>query len=100
MRWPTWATESQLLYLGVSQPLAPRLTLDAQVARKAVDDSADDTNMLVARLTYALSPRTAVYGAIGRMDNGGQAAIALDTGGTVAPGRAQNGLMAGLRHAF
>ena len=96
----TGMTESTLLYLGLSYPLAARLTLDAQVARKAVDDSADDTNMLVARLTYAFSPRTAVYGAVGRMDNQGQAAIALDTGGTVAPGRAQNGLMAGMRHAF
>jgi len=96
----TGLTESKLFYLGLSHPLAARVTLDAQVARKAVDGSPDDTNMLVGRLTYAFSPRTAVYGAIGRMDNHGQAAIALDTGGTVAPGRAQNGLMAGLRHAF
>jgi predicted porin len=56
--------------------------------------------MLVARLTYALSKRSAIYGAIGRMDNNGQAAIALDAGGTVAPGRAQNGVMTGIRHVF
>jgi len=55
---------------------------------------------IVARLTYALSPRTAAYTAIGRMDNQGSAAVALDAGGTVAPGRAQNGIMAGLRHMF
>lgn len=93
-------TESDLYYLGVSHPLSASLTLDAQVARKAVDASPDDTNMIVARLTYAFSKRTAVYGAVGRMDNEGQAAIALDAGGTAAPGRAQNGIMAGLRHAF
>jgi hypothetical protein len=34
------------------------------------------------------------------MDNHGLAAIALDAGGTVAPGRAQNGVMTGIRHAF
>jgi len=76
------------------------LTVDAQVARKNVKGSPDDTTMLVARLTYALSKRSAVYAAAGRMDNHGQAALALDSGGTVAPGKAQNGLMAGIRHAF
>ncbi|MGH8852670.1 MAG: porin [Telluria sp.] len=92
--------DSDLYYLGVSHPLAPNLTLDTQLARKDVKDSGDDTNMFVARLTYALSKRSAVYGAVGRMDNNGAAAVALDAGGTVAPGRAQNGVMAGLRHMF
>ncbi|MDK6076460.1 MULTISPECIES: porin [Massilia] len=93
-------TESDLYYLGVSHPLSASLTLDAQVARKAVDASADDSNLMAARLTYAFSKRTAVYGAVGRMDNRGQAAIALDVGGSAAPGRTQNGIMAGLRHSF
>jgi predicted porin len=92
--------ESDLYYLGVSHPVGPQLTLDAQVARKSVKGSPDDTSMLVARLTYAFSKRSAIYAAIGRMDNHGQAAIALDAGGTVAPGRAQNGVMTGIRHAF
>lgn len=96
----TGMTESDLYYLGVSQPFGAQLTLDAQVARKNVKGSPNDTNMLVARLTYALSKRSAVYAAIGRMDNHGQAAIALDAGGTVAAGRAQNGVMAGIRHVF
>lgn len=97
---PAGVVESDLVYVGISHPLAQRLTLDAQVARKAVAASPDDTDLAVVRLTYAFSPRTALYGAIGRMDNAGQAAIALDAGGTVAPGRAQNGVMAGMRHAF
>jgi predicted porin len=96
----TGITESDLYYLGVSQPFGAALTLDAQVARKNIKGSADDTNMYVARLTYAFSKRSAVYGGIGRMDNHGQAAIALDAGGTVAPGRTQNGVMAGIRHVF
>jgi predicted porin len=96
----TGVTESDLVYLGASMPVAPRLTLDAQVARKNVKGSSDDTNLAVARLTYALSVRSAVYAGVGRMDNHGAAAIALDAGGTTAPGRTQSGVMAGLRHTF
>jgi predicted porin len=77
-----------------------QLTLDAQLARKNVKGSPNDTTMMVARLTYAFSKRSAIYAGIGRMDNHGAAAIALDAGGTVAPGRAQNGVMTGIRHAF
>jgi predicted porin len=96
----TGVTESDLYYLGVSYPFTGQLTLDAQVARKNVKDSPDDTNMLVARLTYALSKRSALYAGAGRMSNHGAAAIALDAGGSTAPGNAQNGVMAGLRHSF
>jgi predicted porin len=96
----TGIVESDLYYLGASIPVAPRLTLDAQAARKNVRGSRDDTNLLVARLSYALSTRSAVYAGIGRMDNHGAAAIALDAGGTTAPGKAQSGVMAGLRHMF
>lgn len=96
----TGMLESDLVYLGVSHPVAASLTLDAQMARKDVKRSSDDTDMFVARLTYAFSKRTAVYGAVGRMDNDGAAAVALDAGGAVAPGHAQNGVMAGLRHIF
>jgi len=93
-------TRSDLVYLGASVPVAPRLTLDAQVARRDVKGSPDDTNLAVARLTYALSVRSAVYAGVGRMDNHGAAAIALDAGGTTAPGKTQSGVMAGLRHTF
>jgi predicted porin len=96
----TGVTESDLYYLGFSHPVGAQFTLDAQAARKNVKGSENDTNMLVARLTYAFSKRSAIYGAVGRMDNNGQAAIALDAGGTVAPGRTQNGVMTGIRHAF
>jgi len=96
----TGVTESELYYLGVSHPLSPFLTLDAQVARKNVKRSGDDTDMAVARLTYYLSTRTAVYGALGIMDNDGAAAIALDAGGTVGAGKPQRGIMAGIRHHF
>lgn len=91
---------SDLYYLGISVPVDTRFTLDAQVARRNVKGSQDDTTMLVTRLTCTLSKRSAVYAGVGRMDNHGAAAVALDAGGTVAPGHTQNGVMAGLRHLF
>jgi predicted porin len=99
-RAATGLVESNLYYLGASHPVTALLTLDAQAARKDVKDSGNDTNMFVARLTYFLSTRTAVYGAVGRMDNHGAAAVALDAGGTAGAGKAQAGVMTGLRHLF
>jgi predicted porin len=98
-RAATGRTESDLYYLGVSQPIGQYI-IDAQVARRDTKHSSSDVNMLVARLTYSFSKRTAVYGAIGRMANKGASAVALDAGGTVGAGLGQNGFMTGLRHTF
>jgi predicted porin len=95
----TGRVESDLYYLGVSHPIG-QYTIDAQVARRDTRNSSSDVNMLVARLTYSLSKRTAVYTAAGRMANKGASAVALDAGGTVGAGLGQNGVMAGLRHTF
>jgi predicted porin len=70
------------------------------VARLDTRNSDSDATMLVARLTYPLSKRTAVYGSVGRIDNKGSSAASLDAGGTAGPGQAQNGVMLGLRHSF
>jgi predicted porin len=95
----TGLSESDLYYLGVSHPFGA-FVVDAQVARRDTKNSDNDVNMLVARLTYAMSKRTFVYTALGRMDNKGASAVALDAGGTVGAGLAQNGFMVGLRHHF
>lgn len=100
IRAVTGPVDSQLLYVGAAWPVAPALVLDGQLARLAVKDSPNDATLATARLTYHLSKRTAIYGAIGRMDNDGAAAVALDAGGTVGAGRTQNGVMAGVRHFF
>jgi predicted porin len=99
-RAATGLSESDLYYLGASYPVTPLTTLDVQVARRDTKNSASDVDMAVARLTYYLSKRTAVYGALGRMKNSGTSAVALDAGGSVGAGLTQNGLMAGLRHSF
>lgn len=95
----TGLTESDLVYLGVSYPIG-LYTIDAQVARRDTKHSPSDVNMLVGRLSYNFSKRTAVYGAVGRMANKGSSAVALDAGGTVGAGMGQNGVMLGLRHSF
>ena len=100
IRAATGAADTQLWYLGAAYRLAPALVLDGQLARLTVRHSPDDATLATARLTYHLSKRTAVYGAIGRMDNDGAAAVALDAGGTVGAGRQQHGVMAGVRHFF
>ena len=92
-------SESLLYFIGASKPFGA-FTLDAQFARRNAKRSDDDATLYVARLSYALSKRTAIYASVGRMDNDGASAVALDAGGTVAPGMAQNGVMAGLRHRF
>lgn len=95
----TGQTESNLYYFGASHPIGA-FTVDVQAARRDTKNSESDVDMLVARLTYAMSKRTFVYTAIGRMDNDGASAVALDAGGTVGAGLAQNGVMVGLRHHF
>ena len=95
----TGTTESLLWYLGVSHPIN-NFVFDLQAAARNAKHSDDDVTMLVARLNYALSKRTVVYTAVGRMDNDGASAVALDAGGTVGVGKTQNGLMLGLRHHF
>jgi predicted porin len=96
----TGLTETDLYYLGVSYPVTPFVTLDTQVARRNQKSSDNDVTMLVGRLTYYFSKRTAVYAALGRMKNSGISAVSLDAGGTVGAGKTQNGVMTGLRHTF
>lgn len=91
---------SNLSYLGVSYPFAPRWTVDLQAARLDISNSPNDSTMVVARTMYAFSPRTSTYASLGHINNGGTAAISLSAGGSVGPGLDQNGLMIGLRHFF
>ena len=96
----TGLSQSDLYYLGVSYPVTPLTTLDTQVARRNTKDVNADVSMLVARLTYYFSKRTAVYGAVGWMKNSGTSAVSLDAGGSVGVGLTQSGIMTGLRHSF
>jgi len=98
-RASTGLTESDLYYFGVSHPVGA-YTFDAQAARRDTRHSASDVDMYVARVTYSLSKRTAVYSSLGRMANKGASAVSVDAGGTALAGVSQNGFMAGMRHTF
>jgi len=93
-------TNSDLYYLGFSMPLSTAMVLDAEVARLNIKGSANTATLSVARLTYNLSKRTALYTSVGYMQNAGTSAIALDAGGTVGTGMNQFGVMSGIRHTF
>lgn len=95
----TGSMDSVLYYLGASQP-SGAFVIDAQVAKRDTKRSANDVTLLVARLSYALSKRTLLYASVARLDNDGSSAVALDLGGTVGVGMAQNGVMTGIRHSF
>ncbi|WP_075256586.1 porin [Herbaspirillum camelliae] len=92
--------DSDLYYLGMSYPFSAALVLDAQLARLNTKGSSNDVTLSVARLTYSLSKRTAVYSSLGYIKNGGTSAVSLDAGGTVGAGKNQLGLMTGVRHTF
>lgn len=94
------STRSDLWYLGASYPLSQTWIVDAQVSRLDVKDSANDVDLVVARLTCQLSRRTALYTSLGLLRNHGASAVAIDSGGTVGAGRNQAGMMAGIRHTF
>lgn len=91
--------DSVLYYLGASHPLGA-FVIDAQVAKRDTRRSDNDVTLLAARLSYALSKRTLLYASVARIDNDGSSAVALDLGGTVGVGMAQNGVMTGIRHSF
>jgi predicted porin len=99
-RASTGESDSDLYYLGASYPLTLFTQLDVQVAQRNIKGSDADARLVAARVTYNLSKRTAVYAMAGHMNNYGSSAIALDGGGTVGTGMNQNGVAAGIRHAF
>jgi predicted porin len=92
--------KSNLYYIGASHPLTAVLTLDGEVSRQDVKNSPDDANMVIARLVYWLSKRTALYTMAGHVENRGQSAIALSAGGTVGTGMSQSGIATGIHHKF
>jgi predicted porin len=94
---------SLIVYLGASLPVGPAVVLDAQLAQLKYKDSGNKALQGVLRASYSFSKRTSVYASLARLDNSGALAVSVSNGsagGAPAPGAAQTGLMAGLRHSF
>lgn len=96
--------KSNLWYLGVSYPITAQLTADAQWSTLRYSSVASyDSDLLSARLTYALSKRTALWAQLGHIKNDRLAAVSVSAGGPgSAPpaGTSQTAFGAGIRHAF
>jgi len=94
---------SDLWYAGVVFTAMPLLTLEAELFSLRFNGSADGARLGVVRSTYSLSRRTAVYAMLGHIANQGGLALSVSAGAggsNPAPGAAQSGLAAGVRHAF
>jgi predicted porin len=79
------------------------VTLDAQVFRLSYENSRNKATLAAVRATYHLSKRTAVYGTVGHISNGGNLALSVSSGAvgiSPRPGGSQNGVMVGVRHSF
>ena len=96
----TTQQRSNLVYLGAAYNVTPLLTIDGQIAKLDYKNSGNDTSQVLLRGIYNLSKRSAVYLAIGRIDNDGTAALALSAGGSVGAGKTQNGIITGIKHNF
>ncbi len=99
------SVESTLWSIGASHPLTANITLEAAYYDLDVDDTDNDSSMLVLRGTYAFSKRTATYVYLSRMMNDGAATRSASIGvlpSTSTPGAGENqtALMVGLRHSF
>ncbi|NEX62972.1 porin [Noviherbaspirillum galbum] len=91
---------SNLYYVGAAYRLTPQVTIDGQLAKLDYRDSPNDSTQLLLRGIYDFSKRTSGYVAVGRINNGGTAAVALSAGGSVGAGLSQTGLITGIKHAF
>jgi predicted porin len=94
---------SNLWYLGGSYPVAPKVTLDAEVFKLDYKNSANQATLFTVQGTYHLSKRTAVYATAGHIGNEGTLALSVSNaqaGGAPPAGGSQTGLGMGIRHTF
>lgn len=95
---------SDLWYGGLSYAVTPAFSLDGEVFLLRYRHSANKAWLYAARANYAFSKRTTAYATAGFIDNGGQLALSVSSGGTptAAPAAAANqlGAMVGIKHTF
>ncbi|SOE86818.1 Outer membrane protein (porin) [Burkholderia sp. YR290] len=96
--------QSDIFFAGGSYYATPSLTLDFQGVRflQRGEGGKGDVNstLLIGRVSYFLSKRTTVYSSVGYMFNSAQASNAVASGGTVARGVNQVGVMSGIQQRF
>jgi predicted porin len=96
--------QTNLFFAGANYLITPSVVLDGQYVglRSSVDGVRGD--LAIARLTYLLSKRSAVYVAAAHMFNGDASTFSVSSTSPVpaAPvaGRGQTGVMLGMRELF
>ncbi|HTH75843.1 MAG TPA: porin [Trinickia sp.] len=104
LRADSKSLQTNLLFAGANYFVTPAVELDGQWVglRGTVDGLRGD--LAIARITYNLSKRSAIYAAAAHMFNGRAAAFSVSDTSAVpaAPvaGRGQTGAMVGLRERF
>lgn len=102
-RASTTTPRSDMYYAGVSYPITPAFSVDAEAFHLRFHDSANKAWLFAGRGTYAFSKRTSAYATVGFIDNLGNLALSVNNGqaGTnPAPGVNQFGAMIGLKQIF
>lgn len=95
--------KSNLYYLGGAYSVTPAFTLDAEVLKLDVKNSANEATLFAVRGLYSFSRRTVGYVTAGHISNDGTFNVSVSggaPGSNPVAGGSQMGLMVGMRHAF
>jgi len=95
--------KSDLWFLGASYLVNPLFMIDGEAFQLRYKNSGNRSTIGVARMTYFLSKRTALYASLGHIDNAGTLNFSVSGGaGGSNPmaGGAQTALASGIRHTF
>jgi predicted porin len=96
-------SRSSLSWLAAGYSITPLFVVEAHLQHLAFSGDGDTSKLAVARATYLLSKRTAVYAQAGHISNGPRLAFSLSSGqpgGNPPAGTSQDGMMVGMRHSF
>lgn len=98
---PNGATLQQMYWLGANYQISPALTLIGGAYRANRNQGAGNGTLLTVGANYYFSKRTLLYGTIGTVLNGNNAAFSVEAGGgKPTPGSSQQGVYTGIMHWF
>ena len=95
--------KSNLYYIGGAYAFTPAFTLDAELMKLDMKNSANQATLFALRGLYSFSKRTVGYVTAGHISNDGTLNLSVSAGAAgsnPAAGASQTGLMVGVRHAF
>ncbi|WP_430869552.1 porin [Cupriavidus basilensis] len=98
---PTGATKQQLFWVGANYQATPALVLIGGAYRANRNNAGGNGTLLAVGGNYYLSKRTMLYGTVGTVLNGGNAAFSAEAGNNrPLAGSSQQGVYTGMVHWF